>query len=92
MGSCLVRSFGLALCLFGLYLGLMVLAYASMIDPSFQGAAWWAEYWGMLFGMWREAGFSLAMVLVGGWLLFAFPEFVGQVPPRVVKPTWDDLE
>jgi hypothetical protein len=42
---------GIGLILFSGYVLLMVLAFASMIDPSLDDAAWWAEYASKVFGL-----------------------------------------
>ena len=67
VGKLVNKLLGLFLILFGLWTGLTVLAFASMIDPSLTGPAWWAEYWrGMgRGGGWTSLAFSLVMFASG---------------------------
>ncbi len=71
----LKKLVGLFLIVYGLWLGLAVLAFATMIDPEFapdlQGQAWWDEYWKVMIegGGLLSLVVGLAMVIVGGTLL-----------------------
>ncbi len=67
MFGCLGKTVGLFLILAGLYGGLMVLAFGSMIDPTVTGTAWWMEYGSRI---WKELIVCLAKLLVGLCLLF----------------------
>lgn len=57
---------GLMLIAYGAYMLLVILAFASMIDPSFEGRDWWAEYLGKLYNQaLGQLILFLAMIGVG---------------------------
>ena len=69
-----VQGHGVLLILIGLGLALTVLAFASLVDPSLQGDAWWAAFWvGMERADGAAWGWAWSRRLIGAWLLVVPP-------------------
>jgi hypothetical protein len=65
---------GLLMLLAGAWMSLLVIGFASMVDPSLEGLAWWVEFWEHLtHGGSCELVIPLMLVAIGARLLFGKP-------------------
>ncbi len=74
-GRFFAKVISILITLVGLGMVATGLAFASMIDDSFQGAAWWIEYWAHLQsgGGLREFLPWIALTALGACLFFLTP-------------------
>jgi hypothetical protein len=83
----LMLLFGLGCILVGGYLLLVVLAFASIIDPDLQGNAWWKEFLLRVFIQGGEGtGFCLLLIVGGVWLVRLSPRYEQRKKPQ--RESW----
>jgi hypothetical protein len=80
MVGCLSKVMGMLLILLGLWLGLSILGFASLIDPSLPKDDWWTEYWGRI--SWGGLGMNMVMIALGVWLVVVPPSQTEESAPK----------